>query len=151
MKAKLIKNDNRYFLTDTSSGWWIGDTDYKKVKAHKGEQILSKLSLKNCQAIELGYNLDELLDNVSPKNGTTGNISERIGFVKGFKKCLELMGDKKFSEKDINTAYSTGYEDGKRNENFYRQLIQSLQQTEWDVTFNPEELDADGCLILKRI
>lgn len=29
--------------------------------------------------------------------------------------------------------------------------IKSLQQTEWDVEFNPEELDKDGCLILKRI
>jgi hypothetical protein len=141
--------------------------------------IRYKLSLKNCQAIERGYDLDELAGEFT-KDESYGGLSGDLykGYIFGFQKALEILGDKKFSEEDVNTAYSTGYEDGKRNENFYRQLIQSLQQTEWDVIILEEPidlafyengnrfpidanlpdrfkykplLDADGCLILKRI
>ena len=156
MKTKLYLNnrgDGNYFLderTDTSASV-IASLNYEDYFEHK-------LSLKNCQAIERGWDLDELLDNITPKNGTTGNISERIGFVKGFQKALELMGDKKFSEEDMRKMYdiscdkiglSLAHDQTENNERFLSHL-RSIQQTEWEVTFNPDELDADGCLILKR-
>lgn len=94
MKAKLIKReDGLYSLYDEN-----------------GKLIYGKLSIKNCQAIERGYDLDDSLSN-----------------------------------------------------------FQSLQQTEWDVEIEMEfveeeqtgthlvwgrttpKLDADGCLILKKI
>jgi hypothetical protein len=94
MKAKLIKReDGLYSLYDEN-----------------GKLIYGKLSIKNCQAIENGYDLDDSLSN-----------------------------------------------------------FQSLQQTEWDVEIEMEfveeeqtgthlvwgratpKLDADGCLILKKI
>jgi len=53
MKGKLSKNrDGGYTLSHHPSGWGIGSTDHEWVASHKGEQIVSKLSLKNCQAIE---------------------------------------------------------------------------------------------------
>ena len=51
MKGKLIKTDVNYILED-DKGFVIASTSLKK-------EGLS-LSLKNCQAIELGYDLDEL-------------------------------------------------------------------------------------------
>jgi hypothetical protein len=129
MKAKLIKTEVNYILED-NKGVVIASTSLKK-------EGLS-LSLKNCQSIERGYDLDELLDNITPKNGTTGNISERIGFVKGFQKAMELMGDKKFSINEVvelcKILISNPFEtSGKTYQELTDNYIQSLQQTEWDV------------------
>ena len=169
MEAQLVKREDRYDLYD-GSGHKIASTL---------DGAGNKLSLKNCQAIERGYDLDELLDNITPKNGTIGNISERIGFVKGFQKALELMGDKKFSEDDVRKAMGYMFEQtavfgNKVSASDVDRCIQSLQQTEWEVEIEmtkeeyiwtpPGEgfedqayrdwrevpkLDATGCLILK--
>ena len=152
MNAKLIKTEVNYILED-DKGVVIASTSLKKDGL--------ALSLKNCQAIERGYDLDELLDNITPKNGTIGNISERIGFVKGFKKALEILGDKKFSEEDLRTAFFHV-----QNEPTFDVFKQSLKQKEWDVEVvmvpamsnngnvyygDIPKLDENGCLILKRI
>jgi len=100
-------------------------------------------------------------------------------FKEGFKKALEILGDKKFSEKDMINAWSEGYhrrvDEINGNElRYFDKFIQSLQQTEWNVIvemecpeckeygyisecrnvcnkkFTQPKLDADGCLILKR-
>ena len=169
MNAKLYKTEKEnYVLVDPTKGTY--DDGYTLGTSRESQ--FNKLSIKNCEAIERGYDLDELLDNITPNNGTTGNISERIGFVKGFQKSLELMGDNKFSEADIKEAYLSGVDDAmdiKYDPNATiddEKYLKSLQQTEWDVeiemewiqsTFilgNPHQipkLDADGCLILKRI
>ena len=159
MNEQLVKREDRYDLYD-SDGHKIASTL---------DGAGNKLSLKNCLSIERGYDLEELAKTEYPI-GEVWNEEEalirELAFKKGFQKALELMGDKKFSEEDINTAYSTGYEDGKRNENFWGQLIQSLQQTEWEVEVytvpalsnngnvyygDIPKLDENGCLILKRI
>ena len=152
MKVKLIKKkEDWYNLYQDSIG--IAST-HEELQGYK-------LSLKNCQAIERGYDLYELIDHITPKGKLTVNASERRnGFLKGFQKCLELMGDKKFSEEDIRMAFSHV-----QNEPTFDEFIQSLQQTEWDVEVEKEnvmhdyngnislgakfKLDADGCLILK--
>jgi len=168
MKAKLHKMVSGYILSlngDIDDPYAIVNEELAK------DYEWHKLSLKNCQAIELGYDLDGLISesDTSHLARWTSDSHELMfdeGFKIGFQKALELMGDKKFSEEDINTAYSTGYEDGKRNENFWGQLIQSLQQTEWEVEVytvpalsnngnvyygDIPKLDENGCLILKRI
>jgi hypothetical protein len=195
MDAILIKDkDGSFHLSHVPSGWWIGETDHDKVKQQKGEQILSKLSLKNCQAIELGYDLDELAiecmkNTINQETGGDNHkLSLMLGFQKGFQKALELMGDKKFSEEDMLKAYNQGGNDGashesacgdydsyeeieeagQESEQNEKEFIQSLQQTEWEVIVEMEDiihlknrrggltnmgkpkLDADGCLILKR-
>jgi len=135
------------------------------------ESPYKKLSLKNCEAIANGYDLEELAcdkigidisvvnhidnkvienDSVSTPIHEAGALGAGLyhmvkGFEIGFQKAFELLGDKKFGEEDMKKAYlqSFKYE-------YFGDLIRTLQQTEWDCTFNPEEKDADGCLILKR-
>ena len=162
MKGKLIKTDVNFLLED-DKGVVIASTSLKRVEG-------LSLSLKNCQAIENGYGLDELAMGY--------DLYENINFVgqmraykAGFQKALELMGDKKFSEADLKKAWSEGYhrkvdEINSGKLNYFNDLIQSLQQTEWDVEVETvpalsnngnvyygdiPKLDATGCLILKRI
>ena len=149
MKAKLIKReDGLYFLHDEN-----------------GKLIYGKLSLKNCEAIVNGYDLDELAENLYLKSGPDG-ISDTLSFKIGFQKALEILGDKKFSEEDMKKAIHFG---ASWREQLFNgttktsELFESLQQTEWDVEIVmdicgdkvyavPEPaLDENGCLILRRI
>ncbi len=139
----------------------------------------NKLSIKNCEAIERGYDLENL-----SRDGLSTRFNENSGYHKfvfveaykeGFQKALEILGDKKFSELDMRISYDAGCNnidaDGGPIDDYnvdFQDTINSLQQTEWDVEivtkpytevgegFNLEskrepKLDADGCLILKRI
>jgi putative heme iron utilization protein len=90
------------------------------------------------------------------------------------------MGDKKFSEEDVKNIFARTLENAPSTEShtrmisdveyrhfvmdeLYDKVIQSLQQTEWDVEVVMEKVDlsfgcykiqqkfdSDGCLILKR-
>jgi hypothetical protein len=71
---------------------------------------------------------------------------------------MELNKDKVFTLEYIHAAFGQGWERSKAEKNgatFYDEksrFIQSLQQpTEIEVTFNPDEKDSEGCLILKRV
>ena len=158
MKAKLNKVDNGWVLL-VDNVMYATDND--------------KLSLKNCQAIERGYDLDELASK-EYLDGYDSTKFCRLAFKDGFQKALELMGDKKFSEQDVFRMFTYGHaltnaiklkaiEDKPFGE-IFNDFIQSLQQTEWDVEVemewvqstsilgNPHQtpkLDAEGCLILK--
>lgn len=146
MEGKLIK---------------IGENDYI-LHVNNRPFAYEKLSLKNCKAIENGYDLDELgMDYASTiydgRTELTRFNGAKVDFTKGFQKALELLGDKKFSEDDIFDSIMLGiaYEDcGINGVNNYSELkelaIKRNTPNEWDVTFNPNEKDADGCLILKR-
>ena len=158
MKAKLKKQ--------VSGGFYLLDENNNITSHHH-------LSLKNCQAIELGYDLDELAEERLKSHITFKNEQDyskiKGGFIIGFRTALDCMGDKKFSEVDMNKAFRLGHslqtditlkkKEYKPSGHFFEELIQSLQQTEWDVeiemkyhpTFQIVKLDADGCLILKRI
>jgi hypothetical protein len=147
---KLIKKtEGWYNLYDGEIG--IGST-------HKELQGF-KLSLKNCEAIERGYDLDELAYDFSWNYQSDPNYGDTIHvFKEGFQKALEILGDKKFSEEDIREAYSRGQTNSP---------IQSLQHVEWDVEIRMEEITLpfganqfykdykpkleDGYIILKRI
>lgn len=115
-----------------------------------------KLSTKNCQAIERGYDLDELADILLVEVQTPHKLNQpntfRRGVIKGFQKALELMGDKKFTEKDLDNAFECGYEmfdsTGKYND-ILVEFKKSLQQNEWEVEIL-DERDSEGRLILKR-
>ena len=136
-----------------------------------------KLSLKNCQAIELRYDLDELAETFAKNHSIypTAQDDTEYGFKNGFQKALEIIGDNKFSEDELKLAFFHV-----QNEPTFDVFKQSLQQTEWDVEIEIKnviyetkivgaikgvkgsgnkittykqipKLDADGCLILKRI
>jgi hypothetical protein len=172
MKGKLIKTDVNYILED-DKGVVIASTSLKRVEG-------LSLSLKNCQAIEGGYNLDELVKREYLDGYDTTELCRTV-FKDGFQKALELMGDKKFSEEDVKNIFARTLENAPSTEShtrmisdveyrhfvmdeLYDKVIQSLQQTEWDVEVVMEKVDlsfgcykiqqkfdSDGCLILKRI
>ena len=157
MKGKLIKTDVNFLLED-DKGVVIASTSLNK-------EGLS-LSQKNCQAIERGYDLDELAMGY--------DLYENINFVgqmraykAGFQKALELMGDKKFSEEQLRESFLHV-----QNDPTFDVFKQSLQQTEWDVdileecldkncdginkkgeciTTGKPKLDSNNCLILKKL
>ena len=157
MEGKLIKTGDQFLLRNKED---------EVIAITSGTMEGRMLSLKNCQAIENGYDLDELaLDYYKLVFGNTKSYKD------GFQKAIELLGDKKFGEEDVKKAIEFGmksYHSWKvRNED---EFIQSLQQTEFDVEIVIQEdyltwkksdieklsdclvpkLDNNGCLILKR-
>ena len=178
MESKLI-------LKKTSTGFYLWRNPLDKSQELLGATVPImndngvdlreyKLSLKNCQAIERGYDLDELATEFEDKNSDNHYDEGMIkGFIGGFQKALEILGDKKFSGDDIRKAYTTGWNSCNNftgydeNQEFIElpDCIQSLQQTEWDVEIEMEtpgatyghsgwhkepKLDAKLSIILKR-
>ena len=130
MEGKLIKVENGYVLM-VNNIMYATDND--------------KLALKNCQAIEDGYDLDELAREACNITDPLRLDSQKykqdpyfkIGFNKGFQKALEILGDNKFSEDDMRKAINWSWRKTDREEHILitdeKDFIQSLQQTEWDV------------------
>ena len=141
MIAKLIKHSLSYaLLLNEKLVAFAHPEDFTKY------MVIGKLSLKNCQSIERGYDLDKLIDLELPLDGTTGNISQKKGFKKGFEKALELLGNKMFSEEHIHKAFHLG-ERGDRFSIGY--LLELRKLTEWDVeigmTWYPKSSFCDEC------
>ena len=189
MKPKLHKMLSGYILSLN------GDIDdpYGIVNKELADDYgWYKLSIKNCEAIERGYDLDELKQEYISLNLKNVHDAEHYrcfaeydadNYIKGFQKALEILGDKKFSEDDVRKAYFHGEKDsyvkGGQTKEMEDEYIRSLQQTEWDVEVemicphpsdtyrcglqygcdgdgcnHPKQvpyLDADDCLILKKI
>ena len=153
MKAKLIKITGIYTLLDGNDRMVASDD----VDMQKDYQI-GKLSTKNCDEI-FGVVDVELMSDFYGANAK-GNVDFKLGsaqgFEYGFNKAMELNKDKLFTMDDIKKALTYGWRKAglgltvlliEENE-----FIQSIKQpTEIEVTFNPEEKDSEGCLILKKI
>ena len=159
MEGKLIKINNIYTLIVNDKMNASNDEDFQI------DYEIQKLSLKNCEAIENGYDLDELAKLSYKCDPYIAEYLEQE-FKRGFQKALEILGDKKFSEEDVKNVYLNSFK-----HEWFGDCIKSLQQTEWDVEIviecgevkqcecssnenclNPQpKLDEDGCLILKRI
>ena len=168
MEGKLYKSPNgeHYYLT-------VDGKIFAEIGGHPLKSINQALSIKNCEAVANGYDLDELaytdsedfVDNFDYNDGY-GNIcrfnnSHEVQecYIKGFQKALSILGDKKFSESNIRIGYSSllnlEKEEGELSEVFtekqYRHIdnyIQSLQQTEWDVKIEmicPHPMDTYRC------
>ena len=173
MEVKLIKTEVNYLLKDEQFNVIISTTSLKK------EGLA--LSLKNCQAIERGYDLDELAKEFVDYEDSLYHSTIKNTYMHGFQKALEIRSDKKFSEEDMRKAIGISKNGSMQEQhNGYGgsaiprfvldnlpsdEIIQSLQQTEWDVEIVMEyvgkiklnklhemkpKLDEDGCLILKR-
>lgn len=168
MRNNLVKQGDR---------WVLYDEDGSKI-ALSTESPFKKLSIKNCQAIECGYDLDELAEKhygVHVKQGHTeeDSLQRKIDFTIGFVSALEILGDKKFTLEEMMNCWNKAlkFQDHKET---LGEHIQSLQQAEWDVEIVMEckggckylvlnginsiccgdkkpKLDKDGCLILKRL
>jgi len=138
MEGKLIKVENGYVLM-VDNIMHATDND--------------KLSLKNCESIENGYDLDEIRKLADEDfecelgDGPTTNESINSMIKKsnangaewGFKKALGILGDKKFSENDLREAISQTRKGMLYNKQYEDEHIQSLQQTEWDVEIVTEK------------
>ena len=169
MEGKLIKNHYgfEYFLMD-----------------EKGETIATsesgKLSIKNCEAVVNGYDLDELTNRAFDYMGYHSTVTPheekqfKLGYRIAFREALEILGDKKFSE-FLDKEKELGISDIKTIERiqwYYNTYFDKSQQTEWDVEIEMEKevgtklhddgreffmidgtkpkLDENGCLILRR-
>jgi hypothetical protein len=106
-----------------------------------------KLSLKNCQAIENGYDLYELSEkeyllheNNEELFGDSPDLisAYKAGVWDGLKRMAEIIGDKKFSEGDIRLAMHFGKFGETNGQTTTIGFIQSLQQFEWDVKVEVE-------------
>lgn len=172
MKAKLIKKDGHYFL-EVEPNTWTPPNRFLSIIANTLEKTkgdILQLSIKNCQAIERGYDLDELVNEEISKFDQEARIVYRRQLQESlanmFSKALELMGDKEFSEGDIHEAFMFG----ERGDRYgLHDILKSRQQNELEVEIikeiidygldescNPQyskapKLDENGCLILKRV
>ena len=139
MEGKLIKTGDQFLLRNK---------DGEVMAITSGTMEGRMLSLKNCQAIENGYDLDEIKRKLfygfdgQPSSFTTAAVEQTIRIM------IEILGDKKFSEFDITKSFEYGWNQrhfGKTDEDELREIqkrfIQSLQQTEWDVVV---EMDIDN-------
>lgn len=167
MRAKLIKRDESY---------WLHNQVGESIATSWGVVDGKKLSLKNCQAIENGYDLDKLADEYFKSTNENAVLWRRIDFKAGFQKALEVNSNKRFTFKEMVDCWNKALNFQEHKETLGDHM-QSLQQTEWDVvavtknsrtgkiiksesdlTWDEDGLcdvavpvfDADGCLILKR-
>ena len=178
MKAQLVKRQDRFDLYNESDGSKIASTL---------PNPMGKLSIANCEAIANGYDLDELAGEYANKEliveltSKAGNFyGFSSSFKEGFQKALEILGDKKFSEKQMYEFADYSWKYSPRTHPEYDENL-IKQQTEWDVEIEMEKcgycegcnkvgmlhcahadscgypieterpkLDENGCLILKR-
>jgi hypothetical protein len=150
MKAKLIKVEDVYRLLQDNGlddfKLIIGTTDKEYQQAFADHCF--QLSLKNCQAIECGYDLENMADfyGAKAKGSVDFKLGANQGFEAGFQKALELMGVKKFTEEDVRKAMDRVWDwcedDKDKGCSSMTELrdkhIQSLQQNEWEVEIEME-------------
>ena len=147
MEAKLIKVENTFYLK-------VGETILgTSSNPNLSASIKYLLSLKNCQAIERGYDLDELISDIVktivPDDrgkdiwyGTSMAVGKQC-----FQKSLEVNDDKRFTLEDMMNCWNKAltFQDHKET---LGEHIQSLQQTEWDVEIEmicPHPMDTYRC------
>ncbi len=144
MKGKLIKiEDKGYYNFEDHKGNLIA-TSYKF--KNPDSTYLKKLSLKNCESIERGYDLDELAYgyDLYEKGNFVGQMRT---YKEGFNKAMELNKDKLFTVEDminfsefVSGKYINQHKflRDKSLKGFFTTAeilkeYQSLKQTEWDV------------------
>ena len=166
MKAKLIKTGNDYLLRDMNG---------EVLAITNGTTEGRKLSKQNCDSLFAVVDVKKLAEEEIPNDGYADTTLMQKGFIKGFKKAMELNKDKVFTEEDVRNAYSYGvsvcHSIGHSAINYTDKCIQSLQQpTEIPVEIEMEccgnysppcninceygpkpKLDSEGCLVLKKI
>ena len=156
MKAQLVKRQDR---------WDLYIEDGSKI-ASSAPNPIGKLSVKNCEAIANGYDLDELADELTEHFNTFDTVKSdiQVGFKAGFQKALSILGDKKFNYGHLDKMFTCGvlYQDSRNNAYSFDNVLSKFEQTEFDVEiemtkdwydgFKPTpKLDENGCLILKRL
>jgi hypothetical protein len=171
-------------ITDGKNNYSVLDSNNELIGTTMESIITNqKLSLKNCETIKNGYDLFKLSMDFANDHEKETDMAYEFGrdmysFGEGFKKAIEILGDKKFTEYQLNEVIAESWNSCEDNEgeNFtqaFKRIKQSVEQTEWYVEIKMEPyydgefiedgkthviepkfkpvLDSDGCLILKRI
>lgn len=144
---KIIDSSDGSFKFYLMRGEWITGDDGKV----DDEQLLRhKLCRDNCLSIERGYDLNELAERMLEKKQSHHKLISPATFTDGFKKGGEQvqawLNPKKFTIIQLLDAFKYG----KTNDwDAMEKLIDSVEKTEWPVTWKTGETDLKGCLILK--
>jgi hypothetical protein len=173
---KLIKeffDGWNHFYLKNENGDTIGTTKFpfppEMIILAKSKNIeLSRLCHENCEAIEKGYDLKEIV-NTHLKEweyeqllGSGSATLAHDNFVMGFQKAIELMGDKRFNSSDMIFAFIAGtnagaefesmcdYDNEDNSEAYHlaeeaeKEFSESLKlKTEWDVYIETEPMNID--------
>ena len=144
MFGKLLKTEKgHYILIDDTKGTY----DKGLLIGTSRNSDVNKLSIKNCESIERGYDLDGLAKVFHEQHKfASSHIADITSFKLGFQKALEILGDKKFDELDITLAMHRVWdwiEDDKDEEcssmtELRDKHFKSLQQTEWEAEIEME-------------
>lgn len=124
MKAKLIKKGKNHYDLRLDDGGLYTST-------YQWTSNGNLLSFKNCEAIENGYDLDELAEDRF--GNSSHHTNNRCSYKEGFQKALELMKHRLVEETEWQ--------------------VEVLMDICGDKVYAVPEpvLDEQGCLILKRI
>lgn len=175
MKAKLIKKDGHYFLEIEPNTWTLPNRFHSIIAntldKPKGEIL--QLSLKNCQAIERSYDLDDCVDYfekgklyiqqdgviiLAGENGNNGIIIQDPLETRGVGHYSDEWNPKAFCEFKQKAVELIGdkrftLEDMmncwnkaltfQTHKKTLGEHIQSLQQTEWNV-----EIETETCQVV---
>jgi hypothetical protein len=153
MKTKLIKINDIYTLLGEDNKMIASDdidfqSDYK----------IGKLSKKNCDEIFGVVDAGKLAEEEIPYSSSTTINVQRMRFIHGFNKAMELNKDKLFSQEDMYKMfiYGDSITTAKKNVNtlknkpldeFFNDFIQSLQQPkeiEVEIEMEPEYIRMGG-------
>ncbi len=153
MNGLLKKNNEVYSL-------FVKEVEFAFYDKNRTERPLNSLSIKNCEAIANGYDLDELKKDFANNHKKESDMAYEYGrdmysFQKGFQKAVELLGDKKFSElyKKIDSMVdfaknhftTDAYDIIQMFVDNLKVNIQKIQQqTEFDVVITKEYLSNKG-------
>jgi hypothetical protein len=160
-KFKLIKEYEDYYLIsdkEIESGDEYVKLDNRPRTVLLGTTAPStkvpKLSKQNCDEIFGVVDVEKLA--MDWRESTGYHDADSYSYILGFKKAMELNKDKVFTLEDVRKAFNKGYLMKFNPSDEYTEtltgLVQFIQQpTEIEVTFNPDEKDSEGCLILKKI
>jgi hypothetical protein len=139
-------------LVKREDHWALYNEDGHKIAATL-DGCNSKLSVKNCEAIANGYDLDELVREscniTDPLRLDSQKYKQdpyfKIGFNKGFQKALEILGDKKFSETELYRAFLINSAGNNTTlENTFKEIVLPMfQETEWDVEIVTKPMNLD--------
>jgi hypothetical protein len=144
MVGKLLKTEKgHYILIDDTKGTY----DKGLLIGTSRNSDVNKLSIKNCESIERGYDLDGLAKVFHEQHKfASSHIADITSFKLGFQKALKILGDKKFSEDDITSAMNRVWDWCEMQEDeecssmteLRDKHFKSLQQTEWEVEIEME-------------
>jgi hypothetical protein len=144
MKGKLIKKDGHYFL-EVKKYTWHPINKFDEIIANtfeKSQGTILQLSFKNCEAIELGHDLDTLADRAFASMGYHSTVTPheekqfKLGYRVAFREAFDLFGDKNknLHEWDVEVEMD--------------RIPADRAPEGWEVF---PRLDSKGCLILKRV